>query len=83
MRHTRKRTTRSANGKRKTVTVTFYTANAVEYRLPATPVLHLSGLSPGSHTLTVSVSYKAALTRHHRRVAVTVTKTLSVKFRVC
>ncbi len=56
---------------------------AIARRLPAKLALRLAGLRSGSHTLTVTVSYKATvITRGHRRT-VTRTKTLSVKFRVC
>ncbi len=83
VKHTRKQTKRLKNGHRKTVTVTFFTANAVVQRLPATPALHLSALRSGTHTLKVVLSYRQTVIKHHRHTTVTITKTLTVKFKVC
>jgi hypothetical protein len=83
IRHTRKRTTRLRNGHKHTTTVVRFTANAVARRLPSRPVLRLAGLKAGMHTLRVTVSYKKTVTSHHHRRAVTVTKTVTAKFKVC
>ena len=83
VRHIRRRTTRLRNGHKHTITVVAFTANAVAHRLPATPVLRLTGLKSGGHTLRVIVSYKKTVTADRHRRVVTVTKKLSAKFRVC
>jgi virginiamycin B lyase len=83
IRHTRKRTRRLRNGHKHTTTVVRFTANAVAHRLPSRPVLRLAGLKSGMHTLRVTVSYKKTVTSHHHRRAVTVTKTVTAKFKVC
>jgi hypothetical protein len=74
-----------------TIKVTKYLPNATATRLPATKQLSLAGLKPGTHTLTVKLSYSqtknAVVKRHGKTVKVkrtiTVTKTLKVKFTVC
>jgi hypothetical protein len=83
IRHTRKRRTHSRKGHQHTITIVVFTANAVVRHLPSTPVLRLSGLKSGVHTLRVTVSYKKTVTSHHHRRAVTVTKTVHAKFKVC
>ena len=83
VRHVRKRTTRGRNGKRKTVPVIIYTANAVAHHVPVTLRLRLAGLRSGSHTLKVKLTYRETVTKHHHRRTVTVTQTLTAKFRVC
>lgn len=83
IRHTRKRTTRLRNGHKRTITVVAFTANAVTHRLPSRPVLLLTGLKSGLHTLRVTVSYKKTVTRHAHRRVITVTKTVTAKFKVC
>ncbi len=60
-----------------------FTANAVARHLPSTPVLRLTGLKSGSHTLRVTVFYKKTVTKHRHRRTVVVTKRLSAKFNVC
>ena len=82
VRHTRNRTTRH-NGHKRTITVVSFTANAVAHHLPATPVLRLGSLKSGTHTLRVTISYKKTVTVHRHRRVVTVTKTVSAKFKVC
>ncbi|HEY2719638.1 MAG TPA: hypothetical protein VGI52_08410 [Solirubrobacteraceae bacterium] len=72
-----------AHGKRKTVTVTLYAANALTHHASASLALRLAGLRPGLHALKVKLSYKQTITRHHHRRTVTLTKTLSAQFRVC
>jgi streptogramin lyase len=81
--HPHKKTKRLRNGKHKTVIVVVYTANTVVHHLPATSTLGLDGLHSGSHTLKVKISYHETVTKHQRKSTLTVTKTLSAKFRVC
>jgi streptogramin lyase len=84
VRHAHKKTKRSRNAKKKrTVTVIVYTANAVARHLPARLRLQLAGLSSRSHSLKVTASYKETVTKHGHKKTVSVTKTLTVKFRVC
>jgi len=83
IRHTRKRTTRLRNGHKHTITVVVFAANAVAHHLPATPVLRLAGLKSGVHTLRVTVIYKKTVSGHRHRRAVTVTKTVTARFKVC
>ncbi len=71
------------HGKRKTVTVTQYVANALTRHASASVALRLSGLRSGLHTLKVKLSYKQTVVRHHHRHTVTLTKTVSAQFRVC
>ncbi|HEY1451505.1 MAG TPA: hypothetical protein VGF47_11195, partial [Solirubrobacteraceae bacterium] len=71
------------HGKRKTVTVTLYAANALARHASASLALRLAGLRPGLHALKVKLSYQQTITRHHRRRTVTLIKTLSAQFRVC
>ena len=83
VRHIRKRTTRLHNGHKRSITVVVFTANAIAHHLPSTPVLRLAGLKSGLHTLRVTVFYKKTVTGHRHRRAVTVTKTVRAKFKVC
>ena len=83
IRHTRKRTTRLLNGHKHTMTIVVFTANAVTHHLPSMPVLRLARLKSGVHTLRVMVSYKKTITIHHHSRAITVTKTVTAKFKVC
>lgn len=71
------------HGKRVKVKVTTYKPNATLKRLPASPSLKLSGLKSGQHTLKVILSYRETVTRHGHKTKKTVSKTLTVKFRVC
>ena len=83
VKHTHKTTKHLSKGRKKTVTVVTYTANATTHLVPATLTLHLAGLRSGLHTMKVIVSYKETVTRHRHKRTVTVTKTLNVKLRVC
>jgi streptogramin lyase len=84
IRHTRRRVLHLAHGRKRTVTVVVYTPNATVRHVPATVKLRLAGLRPGMHTLKVTLSYKETLTlKHNRHTTVTVTKTISARFRVC
>jgi streptogramin lyase len=64
-------------------TVVSYKANTVERHVPVTLKLRLSGLHSGTHTLKVKASYTKTVTEHGHHRKVTVSKTVSVKFRVC
>jgi hypothetical protein len=83
IRHTHKRTRRLRNGKRKTVTVVSYTANATAHHVPVTLALKLGGLKSGTQTLRIVISYKKTVTKRHRKHTVTVTRTLKANFRIC
>ena len=83
VRHVRKRTTRLRNGKRTTVKTIVYTANAVAHHVPVKLRLRLAGLRSGSHTLKVRLTYRETVTKHRHQRTVTVTRTLTAKFRVC
>jgi streptogramin lyase len=83
VKHRRKKVVHPRHGKKRTVTVTVFTANAIAHRVPATPRLRLAHLRAGRHTLAVTVTYRKRVTRHHHRISVTVTKRLTAKFRVC
>jgi hypothetical protein len=82
VKHTHKKTTGKGTHK-KTVKVTTYSPNATAKHVPATLSLSIKGLKPGTHTLTVKVSYKESEKKHGHKVTVTVTKTLKAKFTVC
>ena len=80
--HIRRVTKRMPNGRKRTVTVTVYSPNAIIRRVPVAVGLRLSGLRSGTHSLTVRASYTEALMNHGRRTKV-ITKVLRTKFRVC
>jgi streptogramin lyase len=65
------------------VTVTTYKANATARKVPASPKLNLSGRKSGQHTLKVTISYIAMVTKHGHRTKKTVAKTMTVRFKVC
>jgi hypothetical protein len=67
------------------ITVTTYKANATVKKLPASPKLKLkpSGVKSGRHALRVTLSYVETVTKRGHKVRQTVTKTLTVTFRVC
>lgn len=83
VKHTKHKTVRTRNGKRRKVIVITYTANATAHHLPVTLALKLAGLKRGTHTLTVKLSYKQTKHKHGHKTTVTVTKTLRQKFLVC
>jgi len=83
VKHTHRKTITTRNGKKKTVTVTSYSANATAHHVPVTVELSIAGLKPGMHTLKVKLSYKKTKKRHGHKITVTVTKTLRTKFKVC
>ena len=83
IKHTKKKTEHLKNGKTKHITVTTYSPNTVAHHVPDTVLLSLKGVSAGSHTLKIVVSYKETVTKHGHKKTETVTKTISSKFTVC
>jgi hypothetical protein len=83
VRHTRKETKHGRGGKKKKVTVTVFTSNAVKRHVPVTLSLPLKGLRSGTHTLKVTLSYRTSETKRGHKRTVTVTKSLTATFRVC
>ena len=60
-----------------------YVPNALVRHASSTLAPKLAGEKAGTHTLKVLVSYSEKVTKHHRKVTKTVTKTLKVTFKVC
>jgi len=83
VRHTHRKTERLRNGRRKKLTVVVYTANAIARHVPVTLTPRVAGLRSGSHTLRVVISYREQVRRRGHTRTVTVTRTLSVRFRIC
>ena len=83
IKHSRTKTERLKNGKRRKVTVVTYVPNALTRHASSSLSLKLTGEEAGTHTLKLVVSYSEKLTKHHRKVTTTVTKTLKVTFKVC
>ena len=83
IKHSRKVSKRLKNGKRKKITVVTYLPNALARHASSSLSLKLAGEKAGTHTLKVIVSYTEKVTKHHRKVTVTVTKALKVTFKVC
>jgi hypothetical protein len=83
VKHTHKKTITTRTGRRKHVIVTSYSANTIAHHVPVTLELSIRALKPGTHTLTVKLSYKKREKRHGHEITVTVAKTLKVKFKVC
>jgi DNA-binding beta-propeller fold protein YncE len=82
VRHVHHRT-RHRHGKKVVVTTITYTPNHTVGRLPANVSLKLAGLSSRSHAFKVKVSYHETVKRHGHHQTVTVSKTLSLTFKVC
>jgi hypothetical protein len=82
VKHVTKRTV-DKHGKRETVRIVSYKANAVLKRLPAAPKLKLNGLATGQHTLKVTLSYTETISKHGHKAKKAVSKTLTAKFGVC
>jgi streptogramin lyase len=82
VRHTRRVFKRTRTGRRQ-VKVVYFTANTLVHRVPAAVELSLKGLGSATHTLTVKLSYHEITTSHNHRRTVTVTKSLTTKFRAC
>jgi hypothetical protein len=83
IKHSQKRTKRLKNGKRKRVEVVIYVPNVLVRHVPSGLAIKLAGEKSGTHTLKVLVSYTEKVTKHHRKVTITVTKTLKATFRIC
>ncbi len=83
VKHTHKKTIHTRNGRKKTVIVITYSANAVAHHVPVTLELSTAALKAGTNTLTVKLSYRETKTKHGHKTTVTVTKTLTAKFTVC
>ncbi len=69
------------HGKKQTVTT--HTANATVKHLPVRLGLSLKGLKPGTHSLTVKVTYKETRSEHGHRTTVELTTTLKASFKIC
>lgn len=69
------------HGKKKTVTV--YAPNATLRRASGSLSLRLAGVGSGLHTLKVLVTYRKTVAVGHGKRTVSVTRTLTAKFRVC
>jgi streptogramin lyase len=82
IKHTANRTVRR-HGKKVTLKVVTYRANATVKRLPASPKLKLSGLKSGRHMLKATVSYTEPVNRHGHKSIKAVSRTLTAKFAVC
>jgi sugar lactone lactonase YvrE len=70
-------------GKKVVITTVTYTPNHTVGRLPANVSLKLAGLRSGSHAFKVTVSYHETVTRHGHRRTISLSKTLSLTFKVC
>ena len=82
VRHVHHRTVHR-HGKKVVITTITYTPNHTVGGLPANVSLKLAGLSTGSHVFKVKVFYHETVKRHRHRRTVTVSKTLSLTFKVC
>ena len=60
-----------------------YAPNATAHHVPAALALALKGVKSGTHTLTIVVSYGETVIKHHHKQTKTVTKKLTMKFKVC
>jgi hypothetical protein len=79
-----KRVTRHLrNGRKKRVTVVVFKPNATTRHVPATLALRVAGLKSGTHTLKVVLTYSKRVRRHGHSATVSVTKPMTVRFRVC
>lgn len=76
------RQTRTYRRHRKTVTVVSYLPNLTITRLPASKQL-ATDLGSGTHTLYVKVTVTEFVTRHHRRVKKSLTRSLKFQFTIC
>jgi Putative Ig domain len=83
VKHKRHKTVRTHKGKKSTVVVIVYGANATTHHVPATSNLTLKGEKSGTHKLRVVVFYKEPTRKHGHKATKTVTKTLNVSFSVC
>ena len=82
VRHVHHRT-RHRHGKKVVLTTITYTPNRTVRRLPANVSLKLAGLGSSLHTFKVKVSYHETVKRQGHNQTITVSKTLSLRFKVC
>jgi virginiamycin B lyase len=82
VKHTTRKIERK-HGKKVTVKVTTYRANASVKRLPASVRLKLTGLKSGAHKLKTTFSYTESVVKHGHRSSRTVTKSVTAAFKVC
>lgn len=75
--------TKTVGGHKRTVKVTTYVPNATATHASSSESLHLKGLSKGSHTLKLVVTYTKTTVSHGKSKPLTVKKTLTVRFKVC
>ena len=71
------------HGKPVFVKKTVYLPNATARHVKVTESLSIAGLSPGTHTLRVKLSYKKTIRKHGKKHTRIVTKTLKVTFTIC
>jgi hypothetical protein len=62
---------------------TTYTPNAITHKATATLGLKLNGDKPGRRLLRVVVYYKTTVMKHHQKQTITVSKTVTARFRIC
>ncbi len=75
--------TQTVHGHRRTVKVTSYVPNATSKSASSSESLHLKGLSRGTHTLRLLVTYTRTTVSGGKRRTVTVSKTITARFKVC
>ncbi len=71
------------NGKPVFVKKTVYLPNATAHHVVANESLSIAGLSAGTHTLRVTISYAKTVRKHGKKHTLIVTKTLKVTFTIC
>jgi hypothetical protein len=81
--HTVKKTKTLKNGKKRTVKVTTYTANATVKKAASATSLKLSGLKTGGHTLKAVFTYVQTIKTGHKIKTANVTKTITAHLSVC
>jgi hypothetical protein len=81
--HTVKKTEKLKNGKKRTVKVITYTANATVKKAASATSLKLSGLKAGDHTLKAVFTYAKTIKKGHESKTANVTKTMTARLSVC
>jgi hypothetical protein len=81
--HTLTKTEKLKNGKKRTVKVTTYTANATVKKAASVTSLKVSGLKAGGHTLKAVFIYAETIKKGHKSKTVNVTKTMTARLSVC
>ena len=71
------------HGKPVSVNKTVYLPNATARHVIVNESLSIAELRPGTHTLTVKISYKETIRKHGKKHTRLVTKTLKVTFTIC